>query len=348
MRLDGGPVEKVAGDLGVPDSVKFDSKGFIVSTQVASGQVLRIDPRTGEKTTLAQLTPGLDNLVFAGERLFVSNICGRIDEVLADGSSRSLIPDCLLFPLGLAVDADGALLIADGGFSYSLKNGQRQTLGMFFTPGYPGYVRGVVNTGAGEFVVTTSAGQISRWWPAQQKHEVLAEGFERPYGIAAAANGAVIFADAGTGRVHAIQSSGVEVLASDLQEPKGVAIGVDGTCFVSEEAAGRVVKIGRGGVDTVVDNLQQPQGLLVHGDSLYIVDAGSKEVIEYNLVNKSRRAIASGLPLGAPEGVTPKFLKPFPPLSGSMGNFAGIAAGADGAIYISGDAEGSVIALRSR
>jgi hypothetical protein len=31
----------------VPDSVKFDAEGFIVSTQVASGQVLRIDPRTG-------------------------------------------------------------------------------------------------------------------------------------------------------------------------------------------------------------------------------------------------------------------------------------------------------------
>ena len=47
--------------LGVPDAVKFDSDGFIVSTQVASGQVLRIDPRSGEQTLLAQLNPGLDN-----------------------------------------------------------------------------------------------------------------------------------------------------------------------------------------------------------------------------------------------------------------------------------------------
>ena len=52
----------VAGDLGVPDSVKFDADGFIVSTQVASGQVLRIDPRSGDQTVLAQLNPGLDNL----------------------------------------------------------------------------------------------------------------------------------------------------------------------------------------------------------------------------------------------------------------------------------------------
>ncbi len=89
VSLDGGPVEKVAGDLGVPDAVKFDSEGFIISTQVASGQVLRIDPRTGDKTVLAQLAPGLDNLTFVGKRLFVSNIAGQIDEVLADGSARS-------------------------------------------------------------------------------------------------------------------------------------------------------------------------------------------------------------------------------------------------------------------
>ena len=48
---------RVVGDLGVPDAVKFDSNGYIVSTQVASGQVLRIDPRSGERTVLASSIP---------------------------------------------------------------------------------------------------------------------------------------------------------------------------------------------------------------------------------------------------------------------------------------------------
>ena len=78
VSLDGGTPEKVAGDLGVPDSVKFDSQGFIISTQVHSGQVLRIDPRNGERTVLANLTPGLDNSTFVGNRLFVSNIAGSM------------------------------------------------------------------------------------------------------------------------------------------------------------------------------------------------------------------------------------------------------------------------------
>jgi sugar lactone lactonase YvrE len=60
--------QRVTGGLGVPDSVKFDAEGFIVSTQVASGQVLRIDPRSGEQSLLAQLNPGLDNCTFIDGR----------------------------------------------------------------------------------------------------------------------------------------------------------------------------------------------------------------------------------------------------------------------------------------
>ncbi|MGB7112164.1 MAG: SMP-30/gluconolactonase/LRE family protein, partial [Mycobacterium sp.] len=90
--LDGGAPETVASGLGVPDSVKFDSTGRIVSTQVHSGQVLRIDPRTGEQTVLADLSPGLDNATFVGDRLFVSNFTGQITEVLAGGVTQTVLP----------------------------------------------------------------------------------------------------------------------------------------------------------------------------------------------------------------------------------------------------------------
>jgi sugar lactone lactonase YvrE len=55
VNLDGTGCEVVIGDLGVPDSVKFDRRGRIVSTQVGSGQVLRIDPQSGERTLLADI-----------------------------------------------------------------------------------------------------------------------------------------------------------------------------------------------------------------------------------------------------------------------------------------------------
>ena len=118
--LEGGTPEKVAGDLGVPDSVKFDRQGFIISTQVQSGQVLRIDPRNGDRTVLAHLTPGLDNSTFVGNRLFVSNINGYITEILDGGKTKDLIPEGFNFPLGLAMGAEGVLFVADGPFCYTL------------------------------------------------------------------------------------------------------------------------------------------------------------------------------------------------------------------------------------
>jgi DNA-binding beta-propeller fold protein YncE len=136
------------------------------------------------------------------------------------------------------------------------------------------------------------------------------------------------------------------VIASGLHYPIGVAIAPDGACLVSEAGAGRVVRLAGSGVHTVVDDLQRPQGILVLGRQLYVVDAGAKTLIAIDLEDARRHTIASGLPLGAPPGVVPKPLKGMPPFSGPQGPFAGIAAGPDGTLYVSADAEGSVLAVR--
>ena len=308
MSLEGGAPEVVARDLGVPDSVKFDSQGRIVSTQVHSGQVLRIDVRTGEKEVLADICPGLDNVTFVGDRIFVSSISGQINEVLPGGKLRSVVPDGFNWPLGLAMGEDGVLFVADGPFCYHLRPGGKPELAaMLFTPGCPGYTRGVATSGPGELVVTTANGQVARWKPREQSSEYLAEG---------------------------------------LKEPMGVAVDADGTVYVSECHAGRVVKLKAGRAETVLDGLKQPQGILLRGGKLYVVDALAKALVEYNVASGVRRVIAANLPVGAPPGITPKFLGAIQPLSGPMGPFAGIAAGADGTLYVSADAEGSVLAIR--
>lgn len=221
---DGGEPQCVATGLGVPDSVKFDARGHIVSTQVASGQVLRIDPRSGEQRVLAQLNPGLDNCTFVGDRLFVSNFTGEITEISPDGTTRSVLPGGLNWPLDLAVGHDGRLYVADGTYFYAA--------------------------------------------------------------------------------------------------------------------------LPDGALHTVMADLQRPQGILLHGGVLYVVDAGAKELIAFDPADKTRRTIASGLPVGPPPGVNPKPLKGMPPFSGPQGPFAGITAAADGTLYVSADGEGSVLALR--
>jgi sugar lactone lactonase YvrE len=337
--LEGGAPQVVAGDLGVPDAVKFDAGGAIVSTQVASGQVLRIDPRTGERSVLADVAPGLDNLTFVGDRLFVSSISGQINEVLGGGRLRSLVPDGFNWPLDIAVGDDGALFVADGPYCYALQPGHMPVpTGMLFTPG-------VAAAGPGEFVVTTANGAVARYRPAAAHSEVLADGFDQLYGVALAPDGAVIVAEQGAGRVLGIVAGEVTVLAEDLHQPTGVAVDERGNAIVSESGTGRVASLRRGGVETLLDGLQQPQGLLVRGEVLYCVDAAAKELIEYDLHSGARRSLASDLPVGAPPGVIPKFLGAIGEMSGPMGPFAGIAGGPDGALYLSADAEGSVLAL---
>jgi sugar lactone lactonase YvrE len=345
--LEGGVPERVAGDLGVPDAVKFDSSGCIVSTQVHSGQVLRIDPRSGERTVLATLNPGLDNLTFVGERLFVSNFTGDITEVLGGGESRTVLPGGLTWPLDLAVGPEGNLYIADGTYFYVvLPDGTLRTAGMLFSPGYPGFLRGLAPTGPGEFVVTTSNGQISRYRPHRNESELLAEGFDQLYGVSVTPDGTVVAAELGTGRVLSIRAGQVEVLASGLDDPVGVAICPDGRCLVTEAGAGRVVQLGSHGTSTALDGLQRPQGILIRDGHVYVVDAGTRELIAFDLDSGARHTIAAELPVGAPPGVIPKPLLGMPPFSGPQGPFAGIAAGPDGTLYVSADAEGSVLALR--
>jgi sugar lactone lactonase YvrE len=343
---DGGEPQRVAGDLGVPDAVKFDSEGFIVSTQVASGQVLRIDPRSGEQTLLARLTPGLDNLTFVDNRLFVSNFTGEITEILGGGQTRTVLPGGLNWPLDLAIGDDGKLYVADGTYLYMVgPDGSLQTVGMLFSPGYPGFLRGLAPAGPGTFVVATSGGQIARYRPGDGETDYLAEGFDQLYGVAIGPGESIVFAELGTGRVHSLRSGTVEVLASGLQDPVGVAFDPNGIPLVSESGAGRVVRLA-GSTEVVVDGLQRPHGILVADGTLYIVDAGAKEVIAADLNTGTRGVVASGLPVGPPPGVEPKPLKGMPPFSGPQGPFAGITIGPDGTLYVSADGDGSVLALR--
>jgi sugar lactone lactonase YvrE len=361
---DGGEPERVAagGLLGVPDSVKFDSGGLIVSTQVHSGMVVRVDPRTGEQAMLAQLSPGLDNLTLIGSRLFASNFTGEIREVLPGGQSATVLPGGLNWPLDLAVGASGELYVADGTFFYVVEGSSSETralktLAMLFSESYPGFIRGLVPVGPAEFVVTTANGEVSWYRPSPAAKEELATGLDQPYGVAAApgwskaAGGLLAVVEQGTGRLLSVSCPGsgpgtVSELAKGLDAPIAVIPGQNGQWLVSESGAGRVVAVSPSATDTVIDGLDQPNGILAAGGLLYVVDAGSKELIAVDVETRARTVIASSLPVGAPPGVTPRPLKGMAPFSGPQGPFAGIAAGPDGTLYVSADAEGSVLEIR--
>lgn len=108
----GGGPERVTGGRGVPNAVKFDPQGHLVSTQVASGQVLRVDPRTGDKGVFAQLNPGPDKPTFVTGRLFIPNLTGQITEVLGGGRDTQRAGGCVEVAAGSGGRRCGA--VADG------------------------------------------------------------------------------------------------------------------------------------------------------------------------------------------------------------------------------------------
>lgn len=346
VSLDGGEPEVVAGDLGVPDSVKFDSKGRIVTTQVVSGQVLRIDLQSGAREVLADLGPGLDNVAFLGDRIFISSIPGEITEILAPGKVRSIVPRALQWPMGVAVDEDGLLFIADGSFSYTLRpGGSPELAGMLFSPGYPGFARGVAAEGPGQWVVSTAMGTVARWRAGAAQHELLASGLAMPMGVAVR-GATVAVADGGAGRVLALEQGGESELAAGLDSPTGVAFGADGACYVAESGAGRVVRISGGRIETALDGLGRPEGLAASGDRLLVVDVAGKELIAFEPGGGERTTLASHLPVGAPGGLVRVPAGGVGDMCGPMTAFTGLAVGSDGTVYVAGDAEGSVLALR--
>ena len=102
-----------------------------------------------------------------------------------------------------------------------------------------------------------------------------------------------------------------------------------------------------GGTTAIVEGLQVPQGVALAGDQLLILDTGSKELTSFSLTTKQRQTLALNLPIGAAPGITPKPLMGVPDLvPGPLSPFAGVAVGSDGTIYIAGDGEGSILALR--
>jgi sugar lactone lactonase YvrE len=344
VNLDGSDCEVVIGDLGVPDSVKFDSKGRIVSTQVGSGQVLRIDPQSATRELLAEIGPGLDNSTFVGDRLFVSHMTGSIHEIVEPGKVRELNPKGLLWPMGVAAAADGSVYVADGSYAYVRPAGGTMVLaGMIFTPGFPTFHRGAAAAGEGVWLVTTSLGEVRSWRPAAQTSEVLASGYDKLMGIAIAPDGCVVFAESGRGRVLSLKDGEVSVLASGLDTPTGLAIDAGGTIHVSESGAGRVARLCGGRNETVIDGLHQPEGLTERGGKVYVIDVLAHELLEID-AEGNRRMIAGNLPVGAPSGPRP-YLGPAGEFSGPMVSLAGLAAGPDGTLYVGADGNGSVMAL---
>jgi sugar lactone lactonase YvrE len=344
----GGRPERFVGDLAVPTAVKLDSKGSVLSTQGRTGEILRFDLQSRNKTVVATIRPGIDNFALTGDdRIFVSHfVDGGVAEIMPEGRERRLVEPGFCGPSGLAVSSDGMLYAADGISMAAVElDGNQHRVGMLFDGHFPGFVRGL-GASNGMLVVTTSAGEVTSYHPVTHEMTEHAKGLNELYGVAVAGSGVLVVAEGGDGRVLVISGTDVKVAAQGLSRPTGIASAPDGSCYVAEAGRGRIVHV-NGGVAPVLEGLKEPQGVLLSGNELFVVDSGAHELVCYSLETRRRETVASNLPVGAPPGVVPKPLMGIPGLlQGPLTMFAGITQGRDGTIYVSADGEGSILAIR--
>ena len=306
---DGGAAERVVGDLGIPDAVKFDSKATSSRRRCRPARCCASIREPATAACWPSLDPGLDNLTFVGDRLFVSHLTdGRITEILGGGKTRTLLPGGLNWPLDLAMGDDGRLYVADGASFYVLPPGgklqsARDDLqpGLSRLPARCGSRSGraasrdhrrtarLRSTGPG----TAERGARRRTRPALWSGGCARRG-RRGRGARHGAR-AVRPVGQGRGAGHRPRDPG-----------RGDRSGRRLPGLRSGGGTGR--QVSGAGSKPCWMACSDPQGIAGAPGQLYIVDAGAKELIAFDLENRARRTIATGLPVGAPPGVIPKLL----------------------------------------
>ncbi len=345
----GGRPEPFIKDLGLPTAVKINSKGQVISTQGRTGEILAIDIQSASKKVLAKVRPGLDNLALTDDdRVFISHFTdGGVAEIMPDGSERRLVQPGFCGPFGITFSSDGVLYACDG-ISMAAVNldGSQRRVGMLFDGEFPGFVRGI-DAGSGRQRDCHHGDRRCRDL-SSDSHQMTehAKGLNEAHGVAMGSGGSIVVAESGAGRVLVIAGKEVKTAASGLSRPTGIAIAPDGSCYVSESGKGTIAHV-NGGVSVAAGGFDEPQGLMLSGDDLYIVDAGTRELVCFSTKTRKRTTIASNLPVGAPLGVVPHVLSGIPGLlPGPLTSFAGITQSHDGTIFVSADSEGTILALR--
>lgn len=347
VSLDDGAPELVAEDVHQPVAVRFDKGGVLtVLSGGVAGIVTRVDLfGTGARTVVTSGVTGLDNAAFDDEnRMFVSSFAsGGIAEMHPDGRTRQIVPQGLVGPYGVAVDRRGTVHLADHYRLAGLDGDTVTTQQMLMATHGITADNGLLHT-------TSQYGEVRTLEAEQGTVRVRASGLNRPTGIAVREDGALVVAETGAGRVVAIDDGDVlTVLVEGLEHPVDVALDEEQRCYVSDDRSGAVLRIDDGKAVSIADGLAAPQGLVIRDGELFVVETGRRRLLAISLVTGEIRVDAEDLAVGLPPGVTRADPALFThQLPGSPRQFAGLAAGPDGSLYVSANGEGSLVRLAPR
>jgi len=338
-----GTIEVVATGFGWPAAAKFDPAGRLhVLDQ--TGEVFQVDHLTGDKTVIATLEEGLDNLAFDSQgTLYISSADhGWIVQMLPSGRARTISPGGMVNAMGVAVlpgpGGEDVVYVAD---YWRL----REFNGLTGRPGnvYKGHLVPQADppsltlpmtlSADGDHLVISSwgAGAVQVWDP---KTDQVLEHYPMPAPLNAIRfQDDIVVADPVLGGVIWASDHGM-ILAMDGADvflPAGLV--TDGeVLWVADWATGIVWQIAFEGKNPLAPmpiafGLVNPEGMALDTDgSLLVMEAGAGRISRVDLATLEVSVVVDGLEPGLElhEGYLG-----FPPTLG----FDGLAVGPSGAIY---------------
>jgi sugar lactone lactonase YvrE len=348
--IETGVVTPIAENLGNVIAVNLDSQGRIWAVDLTLGHLWRIDPDTGDAQIVATTEPPSDNLaVGADGAIYVSRTAAsaivRVDP--DTGEQSVVVPGNFSLVGGLAVmthQGREVLLVADS-YGYRVVDTQTGAVTTTFNltnVGFPNASSDVaVNdkflaltdmvTRPRVFLVDRANYQTIATWPK----------IEAPAGVVLQDSGDPIVADFATGRIIGLSRADRklrDILADGLAGPVGLAWAGPGTVYVTEALAGRLVHIDlKDGSKTIIsEGLAQPEGLTVQANGrIVVVEVGKQRLIAVDPATGFTEVLATELPVGEPAAGAPE----------PVHVPSGVAEGADGSLYLTGDRDNSVLKL---
>ncbi len=261
----------------------------VVSVSAVAGKSAVPEPVVAESgwkyRVAAENLPGIDNLVMVPDgSLYATqelpNGAGKVIRlrrgevsVVAPGFSR---PDGLLlrgkFLFITEEVSEGRVL------EFDLASKKQRVLATLHNP------EGIDTLPDGDLVVSEDSinGRLLRVRRDGTKAvEVILGGLNRPEGLVARSDGAVIFAETATGRVLSYKSGEVNVVVDDLDEPDQVEIAPDGSLWITEDTRdGRLLRLKDGALETVLSGLRSPQGMAFGSDgSVWLAERGRQRLL---------------------------------------------------------------------
>lgn len=338
----------IADGFRWPTAVKTDSKGMLYVVDFEAGDLWRVNPHSGEKTLLAAIEPGLDNLTIdPDDRIFVSSVTrnGIFEINRSTGRVSSVVAGALIAPGGVSV-LDGVeprVFLADM-FALREVDGSKGTIINLTVPSkagpFPTAVRAYREDGAVRLMYTSwFTGDLSVIDADTRQLIRYERGFAAPRDSIRLNDGSLVVAESGAGRITRVSLDGARrSVGPEFVTPVGLALDRGGRLLVTDATAGvlTAVDLVSGKAVELANGLGRPEGIAVSSQGgIFVVDSASHRILCVDPSNGRVSLLTDVIALG---------LEGSDPLPRAWVH-NGIAVTSDGILYVPSDLNAALYRL---